>query len=112
MKFFISSVGCSSDEIAGSLFIEYVQPNELVEFVDLIDELIYNITVESPHSKVNQTVVQRVHELHTDFTKRFDETKSWCVNALGITAEVCMYVCACVRMRVLACTRAPLNNIN
>lgn len=85
-------LGCVSETNAtdGHDLIEYVQPEELFEFYDLS----YNSTVKSHHTDMNDTIVQRVHELYTNLTNRFDATERWCVNALGIEEQVC--VCACV----------------
>lgn len=71
------------------IFIEYVQPMELYEFYDLS----FNSTVKSHRIKVDNTIVESVHELYTNLTNRFDESKKWCVNALGIEEQVCMRAC-------------------
>lgn len=79
-------LGCESKANAKEehMFVEYVQPEELYEFYDL------TLTVKSHQTKVNHSIV---HELYTNLTNRFDETKKWCVNALGIEQEVCVCVC-------------------
>lgn len=71
------------------IYTEYVLPPELIEFADLT----YNLTVKWHHSKVDHTIVQRVHGLYTNIRNQFNETKMWCMNALGIANEVCVCVC-------------------
>lgn len=92
----ISFLGCVNIPTPEHLYIEYVQPEDLFEFYDLT----FNLTVKSHHTEVvNHTIVQRVHELYTNITNRFDETKKWCVNALGIAGQVCV----CVWLRLCLC---------
>lgn len=86
-EFIIS--GCKLEESAEHTFVEYMPPHVLHAFLEL--------TVNSHQTKVNQTIVQRIHELHTNITKHFDDNgDEWCVNALGIAAEVRVFVHAFV----------------
>lgn len=77
-------LGCESEanKTDEHIFVEYVQPEELIEFYDLTD----NLTVNADYTTVNDVV----HELYTNLTNRFDEPKKWCVNALGIEELVCL----------------------
>lgn len=89
MNYFI--LGCEGEEnkTEEHAFIEYVQPEELFEFYDLSDSL----TAKSHHTIEDDAIVQSVHELYTNLTNRLNETKRWCVDALGIEEQVCVFVC-------------------
>ena len=79
---FSSCSDCDTNQTDENLLKEYTLPEDLMEFYILT----YYLTIES-HKKLNHTIVQSVHELYKNITNRFDETKKWCVNALGITEE-------------------------
>lgn len=78
-------LGCIKEKTLEHTFTEYITPIVLHEF--------YHLTVLPHHIKVNHTIVQNVDELHTNITKRFDETgDEWCVKALGIAEKVCVRI--------------------
>lgn len=69
-----SCSGCVTEKSLEHMFIEYVQSNLLNTF--------FGLTLKSHHTKVNH--VRSIHELYRNITNRFDETKKWCMTALGI----------------------------